>query len=143
MAGNIHYWGISKKDEESFKKKHPSVNMIFDRESSDHNIRIGTLNGYAVVTLRNFSSDCGAIQLADAYSATQEILDAIKDYCSLSGYSVVIATLASQDVANKAKLYTKNGYKVVDSGYSNRNIHKKHLVLVLRISDDDMVKKGY
>ena len=143
MAGNIHYWGISTKDEGAFKKKHPSLNIIFDREGVDHKIRIGALKGYAVTTLRNFTSDCGAVQLAGAYAATQEILDAIKDYCSCSGYSVVITTLVSETAEDKAKLFVRNGYKVVDSGYSNRNDVKQHLVLILRISDDDMVKKGY
>jgi len=141
MAGNIHYWGLSGEKATAFKKKYPFLHIEFP-SGIDNCVKIGT-GPYNVVIIRNFTSDCGAVQLAHASSATKEILDAIKDYCSLSGYSVVIATLVSREIEGYVNLYESCGYKVVDSGHSNRTSSKKHAVLVMRIAKEDMIKKGY
>ena len=127
----IHHWGITKdklKEVCKWEAKDPQITFGPDY------VQVGT------VTVRNFPSDCGAVQLAYINYVNTREWEIIKTYCSKSGYSLILGTLVDYKTEESLAKLKSFGFKVGSKGKSNRNKEKKHYLLYNRITCD---KKGY
>jgi hypothetical protein len=136
MSGNIHYWGVK---EEVFK-------ALFDKSSITYKKNDGYTGNsvyIGMIRLENYAGDCGVVTMHNISSAGKHDFEGAIKYCSLSGYSVLIGTLVGYNVAQQKKVMEDLDFVAVSSGKSNRNNSKYHHMMVLRIPDSQMEKKGY
>jgi len=81
--------------------------------------------------LKNFEGDCGALYMQGANCVDDKDLECVTEFCSLSGFSKVFATVVqSGDTSTREELFKKHGWTLVHKGKSNRNPSKDDCVFV-------------
>lgn len=129
-------WGLSVED---IKLK---MGMLFPkRQYQDYFSTVQGRVSFGSATLRNFEGDCGALYMQGANYVDDKDLECVTEFCSLSGFSKVFATVVqSDDTTTRENLFKKHGWTLVHKGKSNRNPTKHDCVFVLII---DCKYRGY
>jgi len=129
-------WGLSTKEIDS------KMGKMFPKHKDSHYFDATQDRvhfGYA--TLRNFEGDCGALYMQGANDVEDIDLACVTEFCSLSGFSKVFATVVQKDdTATREEMFKKHGWTLVHKGKSNRNPTKHDCVFVLIL---DCKYKGY
>lgn len=122
-------WGKSKK---LIMEKH-NLSLNFYEPKT---LQIGRLLVY------NFKGDCGTLIISNANYASVQELKALEEWCSLSGFSIIFATLADypQKVEAQKKTFISQGWRVISNKKSNRQPEKNHIALIKNIN---CIYKGY
>jgi len=129
-------WGETKELFAAKKKKAEFYVMPGGTDERPASLTIGDC------TLFNFQGDCGAVCMNGANHATTATLKDVEEWCSLSGFSKIFATIVTSPAsANLTKaIFEKAGWTVISEGKSNRNSMKTDIALFKRI---DCKYRGY
>lgn len=122
----IAHWGVSEVVLEKY----------FKNRAKYDNTRL--VLGYMALT--NLPSDCGAVIMSSISVATPQNLEDAIQFCKLSGYSLMLGTVTSEE---KVPLLTKLGFEVSHLGPSHRNPNKPHYLVKMHIPESTFKVFGY